>query len=1409
MVGIGNREYHALLSQQVGLSYFSGYVIRADEYDYNTGGQHDLSGGMLPYGGSFNPSWGNFGIDSAGECGVPMHHRWHGNWIYWYSFNFGGVHVIQMSSEHNWTRGSEQYEWLRHDLEQVDRSVTPWVVLTAHRMMVGLHKYCWDLRYEVLLTHSSLFLQYTTQMNIEPDMKVSYKFQEEVEDLIYKHRVNLMMVGHEHAYERSCPLYRKECVADGKGTVHIVVGSAGYPLGTEDFSSKYGNWSLRHVNDYGYLRIATSPEDMRIQFVLNKNGNVYDEFTIEPWNTDSLVLVPEEHDTLQDMPPSIVAALPLSLPSAKKPQKLTPLEKKERDRLRMKEQSQRRKQAIKDQYDQAKRFAEERLQRSTWHMQERLEEELVLRRLERDVVEAQRSHPAAAGYEFDRSAQTTANESPVFTSYSHALCPPSQVSRQNLQSRSGLQRTTNIPSEAEYLHPACHGYTMAKHNDSSSISPVFFLASFAKIPLDKVVMKQDDVDSDASDDEEQEVGTSMFDALLELDDATKARQQEDRRRLEAAIAARNIYSMPLGIPERGNLKTSVSYLYELYRANTELPNRPLHLLLPTTHGLFYLNEQVELATYTRNGVVNGELLLEDFNLQKTIPPSRSDRADSDNSSNSEFLLFAVAILHPQSTPQLILNYVQQNFHFKPPENRSLSPLVVSMDPCNNRAGLPPWTRLVPATFLLPKAVDQDPFQLQIRPHIHAMHVFAKTNYAIVVAEQREERERMLLLAHHEAKAAKLALKRKLRDQQTPAVSNKVRRALAYFEFVCESTSNPRQPRVAEERLGKLWQFMQLLEEWKILKGGRLLDVERSDVTLSMLRELQETAALAFVQMVYGAESLKTDKGGGTLPYPVLCLDGGGSTRKLVLRLGTRMGVTQQDDYDYGMVLDLEQDFDALEKEEPRMLKRGYTKRAVVGQEPQDAQQQPSVEAWADIEWRTKGKGSSSMALLVSSSDLLSAPFYRIKWPLIVKAYKLVLKRVALVSSKLDEFNSLANVLQSPDAVLSKAQLAKWQADVDRFHATLHESSALARAAQRVLSKKGVSVLKRRAQARRKQLRDREKELQRLRELQLERERPKLTVAQQLKLAFLQERAPKLREALELTPAEKLGAKAGEILGKAASGVARAARKAKKEAAGLRGFSVPAFSPDLKNTAARTKQMKYFKIYRWSPETKQKPYELTYPVDLNECGPMVLDALLKIKNEQDPTLTFRRSCREAVCGSCSMNIDGGNTLACVCPIKKNKDVVRIYPLPHMFVVRDLVTDLSNFFDQYASIKPWLHSVTPKGSEVEHLQSIEERKKLDGLYECILCACCSSACPSYWWSQDKYLGPATLLQAFRWIEDSRDDCTEQRLQALDDAFKLYRCHTIMSCTHTCPKRLNPAQAIRKIMGRLNDMHSHSSE
>mmetsp|Transcript_22438 Transcript_22438/g.34710 ORF Transcript_22438/g.34710 Transcript_22438/m.34710 type:complete len:265 (+) Transcript_22438:121-915(+) len=248
---------------------------------------------------------------------------------------------------------------------------------------------------------------------------------------------------------------------------------------------------------------------------------------------------------------------------------------------------------------------------------------------------------------------------------------------------------------------------------------------------------------------------------------------------------------------------------------------------------------------------------------------------------------------------------------------------------------------------------------------------------------------------------------------------------------------------------------------------------------------------------------------------------------------------------------------------------------------------------------------------------------------------------------------------------------------------------------------------------------------------------------------------------------------------------------------LKALPVQAFS-----TAAAQKNIKYFKIYRWDPEQKQKPYVSTYPVDLDECGPMVLDALLKIKNEQDPTLTFRRSCREGICGSCAMNIDGTNNLACLCAIEKDSKPTKIYPLPHMYVVKDLVPDMTNFYDQYKSIEPWLKTKSPKkDANIEHLQSKEDRKKLDGMYECILCACCSTSCPSYWWSADKYLGPAVLMQAFRWIEDSRDEYTQERLQALDDPFKLYRCHTIMNCSKACPKHLNPGKAIASIKKRMH--------
>jgi succinate dehydrogenase / fumarate reductase, iron-sulfur subunit len=221
----------------------------------------------------------------------------------------------------------------------------------------------------------------------------------------------------------------------------------------------------------------------------------------------------------------------------------------------------------------------------------------------------------------------------------------------------------------------------------------------------------------------------------------------------------------------------------------------------------------------------------------------------------------------------------------------------------------------------------------------------------------------------------------------------------------------------------------------------------------------------------------------------------------------------------------------------------------------------------------------------------------------------------------------------------------------------------------------------------------------------------------------------------------------------------------------------------------------FKIYRWDPESGDNPRVDTYFVDLDTCGPMVLDALMKIKNEIDPTLTFRRSCREGICGSCAMNIDGINTLACTWGMDQIKGEIRIYPLPHMPVVKDLVPDLTHFFAQHASIKPWLETRSNEPS-TEWRQTVEDRAKLDGYYECILCACCSTACPSYWWNGDRYLGPAALLHAWRWISDSRDEATGERLDDLEDPFKLYRCHTIMNCTKTCPKHLNPAKAIAEI-------------
>ena len=225
------------------------------------------------------------------------------------------------------------------------------------------------------------------------------------------------------------------------------------------------------------------------------------------------------------------------------------------------------------------------------------------------------------------------------------------------------------------------------------------------------------------------------------------------------------------------------------------------------------------------------------------------------------------------------------------------------------------------------------------------------------------------------------------------------------------------------------------------------------------------------------------------------------------------------------------------------------------------------------------------------------------------------------------------------------------------------------------------------------------------------------------------------------------------------------------------------------------RVRRFRVYRYDPDSGANPRMDSYEVDLDQCGPMVLDALIKIKDEIDPTLTFRRSCREGICGSCAMNIDGVNTLACLLANDDIKGDIKVYPLPHMPVVKDLVPDLTRFYAQYASIKPWLQTRTPPPPDRERLQTKEDQERIDEPAACILCACCSTSCPSYWWNSDRYLGPATLLQAYRWIVDSRDEATGERLDDLEDPFRLYRCHTIMNCTNACPKGLNPAQAIAK--------------
>ncbi len=225
----------------------------------------------------------------------------------------------------------------------------------------------------------------------------------------------------------------------------------------------------------------------------------------------------------------------------------------------------------------------------------------------------------------------------------------------------------------------------------------------------------------------------------------------------------------------------------------------------------------------------------------------------------------------------------------------------------------------------------------------------------------------------------------------------------------------------------------------------------------------------------------------------------------------------------------------------------------------------------------------------------------------------------------------------------------------------------------------------------------------------------------------------------------------------------------------------------------------FKIYRYNPETDTQPRVQQYELADVEPGTMLLTALTRIKDEQDQTLSFRRSCGEGVCGSDGMNINGVNGLACITPLDSLKQPVEINPLPGLPVIRDLIIDMDQFYKQYRAVKPYLVVNDPM-PEVELAQTPEQRERLDGLYECVLCACCTTACPSFWWNPDKFLGPAALLQASRFIEDSRDQDFEKRLENLEGPFKLFRCHTIMNCVHVCPKGLNPTKAIGRIKAKM---------
>ncbi|KAJ0400212.1 hypothetical protein P43SY_009529 [Pythium insidiosum] len=957
-------------------------------------------------------------------------------------------------------------------------------------------------------------------------------------------------------------------------------------------------------------------------------------------------------------PADSVVAVVLDAPPPRSPVKLTPLDKKARDRQRQRDQAERRRAFLKARDDEARALQLAQRQSSRWHERERQEEELVLKQLERDVVDPQKLHPAAAGYRFVPEAQThdATRWSPVFQGHAVALC--ASAAHAILPMSTAGRRNAVVPGAV--VHPAFHGHAVARNDDATRLSPVFFFLGAQKIPLDEIGGDDDSSDSEGDDEDDEQLARLQFQARAtrshaptiatlsvseraQLEDLRRSRfvadavclvcrggqiagcpgcftfdRQQFRRVQSAATTQRlktpktqaqereahaarhralhwkllgldpafrsrppetaeptappedgganskaaedqarvlyythvmadipmlrkhrsvmmnyvslHIKTLPLGTVD---VRASIAYVYELYRANIAGPNRKIHLLLPTAHGIFYLSELVETASDARLGCINGEFLVLDFGLQ----------ASSSLAAATEFLLFSVAVLHPQSTPQLVANYLQQNFHLA----------GAALRPCDE-------LELETATARLPPSLARDPYQRHLVPHVRAMKAQARTHAALERLETERERERLLWLAYLERKQARLELKRRRnaqRGEHGPR-SRKVVRAMAYLAFCLDSTSNPRRPNVVFERLERLWQCFQWLEEHKLCRHGRLLDAESTPDTRALVQQLQDAAVAAF------DSALARGPGAGPLLQPVVAV-GSSASRRLAVKIGQRMGCSPEENVEYGLLLDLDEQEEAEEDAVPAATdggggggrgRRGMTRRERQAQAEADARQREAAATWrcTDVEW--KAASVAGNALLFTGTDLLRPPFCGFPWHRVVHAYKHALQSLAFQLAQLDAFNALARVLQQPDAKLGKAQIERWSEDAERFlgelmalsetTSPLLKGSALVAATRRVLLKNGARLLRRRLQQRRKRLREREAELERLQRLQEELATPKLTLVQQLKRKFVVEQAPKILATLELTPAEKLRQKAGQLLGAVAAKATTVAQAAKKE-----------------------------------------------------------------------------------------------------------------------------------------------------------------------------------------------------------------------------------------------------------------------